>query len=59
MKRNVLFDCPGNNYSKETGVGQSELRISIRGGGIGVLFCNLASQPAVLPTGRGERYCHW
>lgn len=40
-------------------LGQSELRISIRGGGIGVLFCNLASQPAVLLTGRGERYCHW
>jgi len=59
MKRNVLFDFPGNNYSKETGLEQFEWHTSVKGRGTGILFCNLTSLPAVLVTGRGERYCLW
>ncbi|KAJ7415545.1 N-chimaerin [Willisornis vidua] len=50
MKRNVLFNFPGNNYSKETGIEQFELHTSMRGRGIG----NLVSQPAVLLTEKEE-----
>lgn len=57
MKRK--FDFIGNNYSTETGVEQFELHASIKGQGIGILFCNLTSLPAVLLTGRGERYYLW
>lgn len=54
MKRNVVFDFPINTYIRETGVERFELHTSITEGGRGILFCNLASLPAMLLTARGE-----
>lgn len=50
-----MLDFPGDKCSKGTGVEQIEVHTSIRGGGIGILFCHLTVLPAVLLTGRGQK----